>query len=47
MNEIQITREELYNLVWKEPLTTLSKKYDISDNGIRKKCLTHIAAIHP
>ena len=26
-------------MVWKEPLTTLSKKYDISDNGIRKKCL--------
>lgn len=39
MQEIQLTREELYNLVWKEPLTTLSKKYDISDNGIRKKCL--------
>lgn len=26
-------------MVWKEPLTTLSKKYEISDNGIRKKCL--------
>lgn len=39
MKEIQISREELYNMVWKEPLTTLSKKYDISDNGIRKKCI--------
>ena len=38
MKEIQITREDLYQMVWKEPITTLSKKYDISDNGIRKKC---------
>lgn len=33
-----ITREELYNLVWKTPLSHLAKKYYLSDNGIRKVC---------
>jgi hypothetical protein len=32
------TREELYNLVWKTPLSQLAKKYNISDNGLRKVC---------
>ena len=38
MEKIVFTREELYELVWSEPLTRLAKKYNISDNGIRKKC---------
>lgn len=36
MNQISLTRNELYELVWSEPLLTLSKKYNISDNGLRK-----------
>jgi hypothetical protein len=35
----KFTREELYNLVWSTPLSVLSKKYDISDNGLRKICI--------
>ena len=31
-------RKELYDLVWKEPLSRLAKKYKISDNGLRKIC---------
>src|SRR6185295_15548740 len=32
------TRQELYNLVWSEPMLTLSKKYSISDRGLAKAC---------
>ena len=38
MEKIIFTREELYELVWSEPLFRLAKKYNISDNGIRKRC---------
>lgn len=34
-----LTRKQLYDLVWSTPLTTLSKKYGMSDNGIRKTCI--------
>lgn len=40
MKEITITREELYDLVWTESMLALSKKYAISDVGLRKKCLS-------
>lgn len=33
-----LTREELYNLVWETPLSQLAKKYNLSDNGLRKVC---------
>jgi len=38
MEDIVLTRQELYNLVWSLPMTTLAKKYKISDNGLRKIC---------
>lgn len=38
METITLTRRELYDLVWATPLLVLSKKYDISDNGLRKIC---------
>lgn len=38
MKEMKITREELYEMVWNESLLSLTKKYNISDNGLRKKC---------
>jgi hypothetical protein len=39
MKEIKLTRKELYDLVWSEPMTSLSKKYQISDVGLRKICI--------
>lgn len=39
MKEEILTRHELYNLVWSVPLLTLSKKYAISDVGLRKICI--------
>ena len=38
MEKITLTRKELYDLVWSEPLSRLAKKYKISDNGLRKIC---------
>ena len=35
------SRKQLYNLVWSKPLTSLSKEYAISDNGLRKICKKH------
>lgn len=31
-------REALYNEVWAEPMTTVAKRYNMSDNGLRKHC---------
>jgi hypothetical protein len=33
-------REALYNEVWSKPMTTVSKRYGMSDNGLRKHCKT-------
>ena len=37
----ELTRNELYDLVWSKPLTTLAKEYAYSDNGLRKICIKH------
>ncbi|MBA4418724.1 MAG: hypothetical protein C0392_12570 [Syntrophus sp. (in: bacteria)] len=37
-HEIVVTREELYNQVWSEPMTKLSLKYGLSDVGLAKIC---------
>lgn len=34
----ELTRKELYNLVWAKPLTQLAKEFGLSDNGFRKIC---------
>lgn len=39
MKEIIFTRKELYDLVWSESMLSLSKKYNISDVGLRKICI--------
>jgi hypothetical protein len=38
MSKVVFTRKGLYDLVWSEPMLSLSKKYSISDNGLRKIC---------
>jgi hypothetical protein len=38
METIELTRQELYDLVWENPLSKLAKKYNFSDNGLRKVC---------
>jgi hypothetical protein len=34
----RFSREEIYELVWSEPLSTLSHRFGISDQGLRKHC---------
>jgi hypothetical protein len=36
--ERSFTREELYELVWSEPMFNLCKRFRLSDNGLRKRC---------
>ncbi|HET7552354.1 MAG TPA: hypothetical protein VFK04_13780 [Gemmatimonadaceae bacterium] len=36
--ERKLTREELYELVWSEPMQTLGPKFGISDVGLKKTC---------
>jgi hypothetical protein len=37
---VKLTRKELYDLVWSQSLRSLSKKYNISDTGLRKICIS-------
>jgi hypothetical protein len=37
----RFTRQELYDLVWKTPMSQLAKEFDISDVGLRKICHQH------
>lgn len=39
MDKQTFTRQQLYDLVWSEPMLSLSKKYNISDVGLRKTCI--------
>jgi len=36
--DMKISRKDLYDLVWAEPMTTVSKRFGLSDNGLRKQC---------
>lgn len=38
MKSTTLTRQELYDLVWSTPMTTLVKKYGIADTRLRKIC---------
>lgn len=47
MEKESLTREELYNMVWETPLIQLAKKYNLSDNGLRKKCKKYNILLPP
>jgi len=38
MEQQVLTRNDLYDMVWSETMTSLSKKYNVSDTGLRKIC---------
>jgi hypothetical protein len=38
MNTIQVTRQELYDLVWEKPVRHLCKRFGLSDVGLAKTC---------
>ena len=39
MEKQTLSRKELYDLAWSESMLSLSKKYSISDVGLRKICI--------
>ena len=41
METIQLSRDELYEQVWNEPITKLAKRYGLSDVGLAKTCKRH------
>lgn len=41
MGKVELTRQELYDLVWSKPMSRLALEYNISDNGLRKICKKH------
>ena len=38
MDQITLSRKELYDLVWSEPMLSISRKFRISDRGLGKMC---------
>lgn len=40
-NTIKVSRGELYEAVWSEPMTKLARKYDVSDVALGKICRKH------
>ena len=38
MQQTTLSRKELYDLIWTEPLIKIAARYKISDNGLRKIC---------
>ena len=41
MEKVVLTRKDLFEEVWKHPLTSLAHKYAMSDCGLRKVCIKH------
>lgn len=37
----EISREELFELVWRKPMTRLAEEFDLSDQGLSKICTRH------
>jgi len=37
-NYITLTRQELYDLVWSKPMSSLAKEFGITDVGLAKRC---------
>ena len=37
----QLTRRELYDLVWSKPMTKLAKEFSLSDVALHKTCRRH------
>lgn len=42
-----LTREELYKLIWKKPVMTIAKEYGFSDRGLGKLCTRYEIPIPP
>ena len=41
MSEANLTRAQLYELVWSKPMTHIAKEFGMSDVAVRKHCVNH------
>jgi hypothetical protein len=41
------TRQQLYDLVWSQPMRDAAKKLGLSDNGLRKHCVKVFVPLPP
>jgi hypothetical protein len=44
---VTLTRQELYERVWAEPLDTLAKEYGLSNVGLGRACRRHDIPVPP
>jgi hypothetical protein len=44
---VTLTRQELYDRVWAEPVDTLTKEYGLSNVGLGKACRRHDIPVPP
>src|ERR1700681_2691952 len=42
-----LTRAELYDLVWSEPVAKVAQRYKLSGNGLSKLCRKHAVPLPP
>jgi hypothetical protein len=40
-DKVRLTRKELYDLAWPEPMIKLADKFSLSNVGLKKKCRNH------
>src|SRR2546430_15997261 len=39
ISSVALTREQLYGIVWSEPIRTVAARYGLSDRGLSKICI--------
>src|SRR6266446_1088315 len=39
ITSVALTREQLYDIVWSEPIRTVAERYGLSDRGLAKICI--------
>ena len=44
---VTFERSKLYEEVWSQPMTRLAAKYSLSDNGLRKICVSLAIPVPP
>lgn len=47
VSNVTLSREELYDLVWAQPMRTLAKRFQLSDVGLKKVCTKHRIPVPP
>lgn len=45
MSKTQITRKELYGLVWEHPISYFTKSYILSNSSFKKICLNNNSSV--